>query len=197
MNDSIYRLCYASTATEKCTSLQADNIAQSSCRKTVELDITGTVFFGSGYFLQFLGDKHGSINTLYNKLLHEECMSSQIENILQVSSKHNVQLGITGVLFFGNGYFLQFLEGRRDNINVLYRRLLQDDRHANLQILDFQQVDGRYFEAWSMKYIPFPHLIDKVLQATGLEEFNPYLLNANAVNALAETFRDHYQYEIK
>ncbi len=141
ISNHIHRFCYASTATEKCTSLQVGSILQSACRR-------------------------------------------------------NVELNITGALFFGNGYFLQFLEGGRGNINTLYSKLLRDDRHTNLQVLEFKEVDGRYFEEWSMKYIHFPYIIEKILRETGLEEFNPYLLDGYAVNAMADAFRNHYDPEV-
>ncbi|MCV6638847.1 BLUF domain-containing protein [Candidatus Albibeggiatoa sp. nov. NOAA] len=141
MSSHIYRFCYASTATEKCTSLQIGSILQSACQR-------------------------------------------------------NVELGITGALFFGNGYFLQFLEGGRGSINSLYHRLLRDDRHTNLQILEFKPVSGRYFEEWSMKYIHFPYVIEKILRETGLEEFDPYVLDSYAIDSMAEAFRNHFDPEI-
>lgn len=140
VTNHIYRLCYASTATEKCTSLQ-------------------------------------------------------VGSILQSAFSRNVELGLTGALFFGNGYFLQFLEGGRGNINVLYNKLLQDDRHTNLRVLELKAVSGRYFEEWSMKYIHFPYVIEKILRETGLEEFNPYLLDGYAVEAMAAAFRNHHNPE--
>ncbi len=128
----------------------------------------------------------------YASTATEKCPSLQIGNILQSASERNVQLGLTGALFFGNGYFLQFLEGERHNINFLYDRLLRDDRHTNLQVLECKKVAERYFDEWSMKYIHFPYVIEKILRETGLEQFNPYLLDGYAINAMADAFRNHY-----
>lgn len=115
---------------------------------------------------------------------------------MESSFRNNAELDITGALFFGNNYFLQFLEGSRGNVNHLYRKISQDERHENLQVLEFKEVSSRYFAEWTMKYVHFPHVIAKVLRETGLKEFNPYLLDGYAVNSMAEAFRNHYDPDI-
>lgn len=69
---SLFRLCYASTATEKCTSLQVGSILEASFRNNAELDITGALFFDNHYFLQFLEGSRGNVNYLYRKIAKDE-----------------------------------------------------------------------------------------------------------------------------
>jgi hypothetical protein len=125
-----------------------------------------------------------------------KCSSLQVGSILEAAFRNNAELDVTGALFFGNNYFLQFLEGPRDNVNLIYHKIALDDRHTRLQLLEFKEVSSRYFEEWSMKYVRFPHVIAKILRESRLKEFNPYLLDSFAVNGIAEAFRNHHDPEI-
>ena len=125
-----------------------------------------------------------------------KCNSLQVGSILEAAFRNNAELDVTGALFFGNNYFLQFLEGPRDNVNLIYHKISLDDRHTRLQILEFKEVGCRYFEEWSMKYVRFPHVIAKILRESRLKEFNPYLLDGFAVSGIAEAFRNHQDPEL-
>ncbi|WP_062152704.1 BLUF domain-containing protein [Beggiatoa leptomitoformis] len=115
----------------------------------------------------------------------------EIGNILMPCRKNNPNLDVTGVLFFGDGYFLQCLEGERANINLLYRKIALDVRHTDVQLLEFKEVSYRYFDEWSMKYVPAASVIAKILKETGLKQFNPYLLDSYTLNAMADVFRSY------
>lgn len=132
----------------------------------------------------------------YASTATEKCTSLQVGSILEASFRNNAELDVTGALFFGNNYFLQFLEGPRENVNFLYHKIALDDRHNNLQILEFREVGSRYFEEWSMKYVRFPHVIAKILKESRLREFNPYKFDGHAIAGIAEAFRNHYDPEI-
>ncbi len=132
----------------------------------------------------------------YASTATEKCTSLQVGSILEASFRNNAELDVTGALFFGNNYFLQFLEGPRENVNFLYAKISLDDRHTNLQILDFREVGSRYFEEWSMKYVRFPHVLAKILRESHLREFNPYKFDGHAVSNIVEAFRNHYDPEI-
>tara|TARA_Y100001951_G_scaffold21856_1_gene16832 strand:+ start:3806 stop:4006 length:201 start_codon:yes stop_codon:yes gene_type:complete len=58
------------------------------------------------------------------------------------------------VLTLGKGhnqhYFLQCLEGSRSNVNKIYHRILNDKRHRDPIILDYQEIEARDFSAWEM-----------------------------------------------
>lgn len=127
----------------------------------------------------------------YASTATEQYSPLEIGNILNPCRKNNPALDVTGVLFFGNGYFLQCLEGSRANINLLYRKISLDPRHTDVQLLEFKEVSSRFFEEWSMKYVPSINVIAKILKETGLKEFNPYLLDGYTLNAMAEVFRSY------
>lgn len=73
-----------------------------------------------------------------------------LENIARVASARNAELGVTGVLFFSGGCFIQFLEGPPHAIDFLLERIERDRRHARFTLLLNQSTPHRIFAAWSM-----------------------------------------------
>lgn len=117
----------------------------------------------------------------------------EIGNILESCRKNNPPLDITGVLFLGNDYFFQCLEGPRQNVNTLYKQILADPRHTDVQLLEFKEVGSRFFSEWSMKYIRSMTVVNRILKETGVNTFNPYQLDNYVINAIAEAFRDYQE----
>ena len=70
--------------------------------------------------------------------------------ILRRSRAANPELGITGVLCFSHGIFLQVLEGGRNAVNRLYNRIATDARHSQVELLSYEEIEERRFSSWSM-----------------------------------------------
>jgi Sensors of blue-light using FAD len=70
--------------------------------------------------------------------------------ILKKSKGNNPSQGITGVLCFSEGIFLQALEGGRSAVNQLYGRIVTDARHTNVELLCYDEIGERRFAGWSM-----------------------------------------------
>lgn len=74
-----------------------------------------------------------------------------IASILAQSRKNNPESGITGALCVCHGgVFIQVLEGGREEINQLYGKVLRDDRHADVTLLDYAEIAERRFSGWRM-----------------------------------------------
>lgn len=97
----------------------------------------------------------------------------EVGRILAVSRRNNRERDIGGMLYYGNGYFFQVLEGPRDAVNEAYNRISTDPRHKDVHILSMKNVDERMFEDWTMKYLPSQAGIRELLASRG-REFNPY-----------------------
>lgn len=76
-----------------------------------------------------------------------------VEQILGSSRRNNEREGISGVLWFRPGHFIQCLEGSRDAVNRTYGRIMQDDRHEAPLLLHYQPIPERDFADWSMGYL--------------------------------------------
>ena len=61
-----------------------------------------------------------------------------IESILAQSREYNPANGITGVLCYGSGIFLQCIEGGRAPVNDLYGHIIRDARHREVTLLHYE-----------------------------------------------------------
>lgn len=107
-----------------------------------------------------------------------------IKDILASSRRNNTRLGVTGALCLSNGIFLQCLEGDRMVVNTLYHRILQDARHHDPAILDFQEIVSRQFGAWSMGLVSTVADNQAIFlkYATGAQ-FDPYEMRPETLRA--------------
>ena len=80
-------------------------------------------------------------------------IASTLNDIAEIANKLNKIDNITGILCYGNGYFFQYIEGSEQALTNLKNRLLLDDRHKDLKILDFSAIDERLFKGWSLRSI--------------------------------------------
>ena len=73
-----------------------------------------------------------------------------IASILAHSRQYNPALGITGILCYGGGVFLQAIEGGRMAVSDLYGHILKDTRHKDVVLLNFEEITERRFGGWTM-----------------------------------------------
>ncbi len=78
--------------------------------------------------------------------------------ILRKSKANNPALGVTGVLCFSEGIFLQVLEGGRSGVNRLYNRIASDERHTSVELLCYEEIGERRFAGWSMGQVNMSRL---------------------------------------
>lgn len=79
---------------------------------------------------------------------------AELRELLDVSRRANGRAGITGLLLYRNGRFVQFLEGPEDDVRALYRRISADPRHSGVRLLVDGHPQSRTFQDWSMGYEP-------------------------------------------
>ena len=99
-----------------------------------------------------------------------------LRELLTKSRENNSNLGLTGMLLFKSGNFLQVLEGEKKTVLALYEKIARDPRHTRLNTL-FQGISPkRDFPDWSMgfhdlsspdtKSVPgFSHFLDTSLKS--------------------------------
>ena len=79
-------------------------------------------------------------------------MFSDIGDIITVSKANNPKHGITGLLLYHRGKFVQFLEGEEEELRKLMQRIEKDERHCKLQYLIDERITARGFEQWNMDF---------------------------------------------
>jgi hypothetical protein len=70
--------------------------------------------------------------------------------------RNNVRLGITGVLVYSDGNFMQVIEGADLVTHALYERIRHDVRHRDVTTIHTQPLEAREFRGWSMAYNILP-----------------------------------------
>jgi hypothetical protein len=76
----------------------------------------------------------------------------EIDRLLESSRRFNAQHLVTGVLFYSDGGFHQYLEGPLEGIERVYARVLASRMHHNIFELMREPIDVREFSDWSMGY---------------------------------------------
>jgi hypothetical protein len=110
-----------------------------------------------------------------------------IESILDSSRSHNLGNGITGVLCYGGGVFLQAIEGGRNAVNALYNHIAADARHTDVVLLHYEDIAERRFGGWTMGQVNLSKLNTSiVLKYSEKPEFDPYGVSGAVSLALLE-----------
>jgi hypothetical protein len=78
--------------------------------------------------------------------------------ILRQCKARNPEHGITGVLCYSEGIFLQVLEGGRSAVNALYNRIVADPRHTQVELMSYEEIGERRFAGWSMGQVNMARL---------------------------------------
>ena len=107
--------------------------------------------------------------------------------ILRKSKAENAANGITGVLCFSGGIFLQLLEGGRQQVNTLYNRIAADKRHLDVVLLSYEEIGERRFAGWSMGQVNLPRLNPSLLlKYSETAVLDPYAVSGKVSMALFE-----------
>ena len=72
--------------------------------------------------------------------------------LLARSRRNNERLGLTGMLLYKDGNFMQVLEGEESAVDGLLEKIGRDPRHGGMMKLLRGTVDERQFDGWSMAF---------------------------------------------
>ncbi|MET1116490.1 MAG: BLUF domain-containing protein [Comamonas sp.] len=110
-----------------------------------------------------------------------------IEAILSQAREHNPASGITGVLCYGGGVFLQAIEGGRSQVSALFGHIQRDARHQEVELLHYEEIDERRFGGWTMGQVNLSRINHAiVLKYSETIELDPYAVSGRMSLALLE-----------
>jgi hypothetical protein len=110
-----------------------------------------------------------------------------IDAILSQSRQYNPSSGITGILCYGGGIFLQAIEGGRTAISELYGHIQRDARHKNVELLQYEEISERRFAGWTMGAVNISKINASILlKYAEKPELNPYTVSGKVSLALLE-----------
>jgi hypothetical protein len=76
----------------------------------------------------------------------------ELQELLQKARRKNGELGLTGMLLYKDGNFMQVLEGQKDVVEKLAKTIEADDRHTGILVLLRRETKERNFADWSMGF---------------------------------------------
>ena len=83
----------------------------------------------------------------------EYTLLEDLRDILVQSREYNQKHNICGVLYYAHGYYFQCLQGTFTSLMTLYDKILQDNRHSEIKLIQHKSIEKKSFEEWSMKYV--------------------------------------------
>jgi hypothetical protein len=115
------------------------------------------------------------VRLMYASRATQAVNQEELLAILRKSKANNPAVGITGVLCFSEGIYLQALEGGRSAVNKLYNRIVADPRHSDVELLSYEEIGERRFAGWSMGQVNLarlnPALLLKYSEKPALDPF--------------------------
>ncbi|PWK80533.1 FAD-dependent sensor of blue light [Mucilaginibacter oryzae] len=106
------------------------------------------------------------VSTANNMMTDEELLE-----LLTQAREKNATYGITGMLLYGAGTFMQVIEGEKDHLAKIFAAIKQDPRHRNVIELINGKIAERIFPYWAMAFAS--------VDAETLETIDGYLNPAN------------------
>lgn len=88
----------------------------------------------------------------YRSQARKDLQMKDLEAILSSANLTNTAFDISGCLIFHNGYFLQILEGDKEDVLAIYEKIKKDSRHEAVTLLGESVVEKRTFPEWNMAY---------------------------------------------
>lgn len=120
--------------------------------------------------------------------------SAELVELLRKAREKNTRLGITGMLLYKDGNFIQVLEGPDDKVSELFATISQDPRHRAIIAMSRRSIEKTEFGDWSMGFTDMAGLTETDMPGLNSyldESFSPETLSQNPTRArlLLETFR--------
>lgn len=93
-------------------------------------------------------------SVVYSSTATQPFEPDSLQKLLQHSRHNNDNKGLTGMLLYRGGRFIQVLEGPENTVRDVVETIRSDPRHTNMRILLREPIEHRNFPDWTMGYEP-------------------------------------------
>ena len=76
----------------------------------------------------------------------------ELTDLLVTSRRNNHAAGLSGMLLYVNGHFIQTLEGPQDAVEQTFARIGRDPRHRDVLLVLRDETPTRVFAEWTMGF---------------------------------------------
>ncbi len=131
---------------------------------------------------------------IYVSTATKDMSENDLLELLTQSRYNNEKLGITGLLLYLDGHFLQVLEGSAFNVKGVFRNIQQDSRNTDVSVTFTQYIDKREFGDWNMGFVNLETLNPDEIQ--GYSDFLQKPMSQDTFNnnpAMAQNYLDAFR----
>ena len=89
---------------------------------------------------------------VYTSTAAEDFSRAELVELLKSSVKRNTRAGITGLLLYKDGCFMQALEGEEESVVRLFPKIARDPRHHHVIPLIHERIEQRNFPNSAMAF---------------------------------------------
>lgn len=89
---------------------------------------------------------------MYVSTASRPCSAAELDDLLAISRRNNGSAGVTGMLVYGGGNFMQLLEGERAAVAAIFERIRRDPRHYDATELFALESPARWCGDWEMAF---------------------------------------------
>lgn len=86
----------------------------------------------------------------YVSTSHKRLSATDMQDILEAAIRNNGEVGVSGTLLFNGVNFLQILEGAEEEVERIYARICEDERHNHVVTIFRESGVKRCFESSPM-----------------------------------------------
>jgi hypothetical protein len=114
----------------------------------------------------------------------------QLGAMLEAARLNNGRLGVSGILLYEAGSFLQVLEGEEAVVTALFSKIAGDTRHSSVRVLRQRTIAARSFSEWTMGFVTLdPQLMRSFPKRHALSSNGSSTEDAAATIELLDQFR--------
>ncbi|MCS7012186.1 MAG: BLUF domain-containing protein [Chloroherpetonaceae bacterium] len=120
---------------------------------------------------------------VYCSLASETLTLEDVKEISRKASLNNAKRAISGGLLYCESQFLQVLEGGLEEVNYTFSRIVRDERHHDIKLIEFGKIPKRLFRGWDMSLVFFAtarEFQSEYSKFSATRDFNPLSLDGNA-----------------
>ncbi|RYZ83014.1 MAG: BLUF domain-containing protein [Proteobacteria bacterium] len=134
------------------------------------------------------------IYLIYTSVATKPFFEDELTELLNQSKANNQACGITGLLLYRDGLFMQLLEGPQEAVRDCYTRISADPRHRDILLLVEKPSNSRLFEDWAMAFEKVEKAQDELenqaIDDREIEGFSRFLSQPFSVSELGNDFNE-------
>lgn len=92
------------------------------------------------------------IQLIYTSAAKSDMSQAELETILAKSVVNNTRDGLTGMLLYHEGCFMQAIEGEDAMVMATFERIGRDPRHGHVLMIEQSEITERAFSRFTMGF---------------------------------------------